>query len=299
VTEVSSGFCRVDLGSTKPNLICTVRGGLTAGDTGFTNVVAVGDNVWVSLNGTEQGVVEAVLPRHSALVRPEAFRGYKTQVIAANVDQLLIVVAWRNPPIWLELIDRYLIGARRNKLSPLICVNKVDLADDIATCRAEMSPYERLGYRLIFTSAITGYGIEELKTVLRGRTTVLAGVSGVGKSSLLTAVQPGSTIRIGEVNEESGEGRHTTTQVRWHPLVAGGAVVDTPGIREFGLLGLQAAELADYYPEMDELSHHCYFGDCTHIHEPGCEILAAVERGQISAVRYRNYTKIFDALVQA
>jgi ribosome biogenesis GTPase len=262
-------------------------------------VVAVGDHVRISVNGTEQGVVEAVLPRHSALVRPEAFRGYKTQVIAANVDQLLIVVAWRNPHIWLELIDRYLIAARRNDLAPVICVNKVDLADDIAVCRAELSPYEKLGYRLIFTSTVTGYGIKELQVMLRGRTTVLAGVSGVGKSSLLTAVQPGSTVRIGEVNDESGEGRHTTTQARWHTLDMGGAVVDTPGIREFGLSGLQAAELAHFYPEMDELSHHCRFGDCTHIHEPGCEIIAAVEQGQVAAVRYRNYTKIFDALLPA
>ena len=299
VTEVSSGFCRVNLGPANPNLVCTVRGSLTAHDTGFTNIVTVGDNVQVSINGTEQGVIEAVLPRHSALVRPESFHGYKKQVIAANVDQLLIVAAWRNPHIWLELIDRYLIAARRNKLQPIICINKTDLANDVAACRAEMLPYVKLDYRLIFTSTVTGYGIEELQAVLRNRTTVLAGLSGVGKSSLLAAVQPGSTIRVGAVNEDSGDGRHTTTQASWHSLDIGGAVVDTPGIREFGLSGLQAAELGQFYPEIEALAHRCRFADCSHIHEPGCEVVTAVEQGRVSAVRYKNYTKIYEALAQA
>jgi ribosome biogenesis GTPase len=296
VTEVSSGFCRVDLGPANPGLICTVRGTLTATQTGFTNVVAVGDNVRVSLNGPDQGVIEAVLPRRSALVRPEAFHGYKKQVIAANVDQLLIVVAWRNPPIWLELIDRYLIAARRNNLSPVICLNKVDLADDVATCRAELAPYADLNYELIYTSTVTGYGIDALRARLRHRTTVLAGVSGVGKSSLLTAVQPGSTIRVGAVNADSGEGRHTTTQASRHPLAMGGAVIDTPGIREFGLSGLQPAELAGFYPDLDEVAPHCRFGNCTHIHEPDCRVMAAVDQGQLSAARYHNYKKIYAEL---
>jgi len=297
VTEVSSGFCRVNLGPENPNLVCTVRGLLTAQDTGYTNVVAVGDSVQVSVNGTGQGVIEAVLPRRSVLVRPDSFKGYKKQVIAANVDQVLIVAAWRNPHIWLELIDRYLIAAQRNKLLPIICVNKTDLADDVAICRAEMSAYAKLDYRLIFTSTVTGHGIEELQAMLRNRTTVLAGLSGVGKSSLLAAVQPGSTIRVGEVNEDSGDGRHTTTQASWHSLDIGGAVVDTPGIREFGLSGLQAAELAHFYPEMDDLAHRCRFADCSHIHEPGCEVVAAVEQGRISEARYKNYTKIYEDLL--
>lgn len=298
VFETSSGFCRVNLDGSHTSLVCTFRGALTVIDTGFTNVVAVGDRVLVSVNGREQGVIETILPRRSALVRPEVWRGHKQQLIAANVDQLLIVAAWRNPHIWLELIDRYLIAAQRNNLAPIICINKTDLADDTAACREELAPYLNLGYQVIFTSAMRGAGLTQLQSLLHNRTTVLAGLSGVGKSSLLAAVEPGLTVRVGDVNDETSQGRHTTTQARWHPLVMGGAVVDTPGIREFGLANLRPTELAQFYPEMEQPSRYCRFGNCTHTHEPDCAVIDAVEQGLIAAVRHSNYCKIFNTLGQ-
>jgi ribosome biogenesis GTPase len=294
VVEVSSSLCRVDLDGR--SLVCALRGSLSAEETGYTNVVAVGDEVVVSANGSDQGVVEGVLPRRSVLARPDVFRSHLQQVIVANADQLLIVAAWRDPVIWPELIDRYLITARRNNLTPVICVNKIDLAESVTECRAKLQPYLDLGHRVVFASALNGQGIGELRKVLRGQTTVLAGMSGVGKSSLLTAVQPGLQLRVSEVSEDSGEGRQTTTQVTMLKLTVDGFVVDTPGIREFGLSGLRRDDLAGFYPEITAVAAGCRFGDCSHIHEPGCAVKSAVQQGRLSAMRYHSYQKIYHTL---
>jgi ribosome biogenesis GTPase len=294
VVEVSSSLCRVDLGG--HSLVCSVRGSLSAEETGYTNVVAVGDEVVVSDSGSGQGVVEAVLPRRNVLARPDVFHDHLQQVIAANIDQLLIVASWRDPVIWLELIDRYLIAAERYGLMPIICVNKIDLAEDMATCRATLQPYLDLSYRVLFTCALTGEGVDELRRILCGQTTVLTGLSGVGKSSLLSAVQPGLQLRTGEVSEYSGQGRHTTAQVISHRLEIGGFVVDTPGIREFGLSSLKQSELARFYPEIVAVAGGCRFDDCAHIHEPGCAVKAAVQQGRVSASRYHNYKKLYHTL---
>jgi ribosome biogenesis GTPase len=294
VVEVSSGLCRVDLDGL--SMACSLRGSLSAGETGYTNVVAVGDEVIVSENGSRRGVVEAVLPRRSVLARPDVYHGHLQQVIAANLDQLLVVASWREPHIWLELIDRYLIAAERYHLQPLICVNKVDLAEGVDEPREVLRPYRELNYRVIFTSALTGEGLDALRRALAGKTTVLAGLSGVGKSSLLSAIQPGLNLRTGEVSEQSREGRHTTTQVMMHRLGIGGFVVDTPGIREFGLSGLHRGDLAQFYPEISAAAQGCRFADCSHIDEPGCAVQAAVTRGRISGARYHSYAKIYQSL---
>lgn len=294
VVEVSRDLCRVELG--QRSLVCTLRGSLSAEETGYTNVVAVGDEVIISENKAGQGVVEAVLARRSVLARPDVFRSHLQQVVVANVDQLLIVASWREPHIWLELIDRYLIAAQKYSLLPVICVNKIDLAEDLESCRATLEAYQGLGYQVIFTSALTGNGVGALREALRRRTSVLAGLSGVGKSSLLAAVQPGLQLRVGRVNEQSGEGRHTTTQVVLHRLEMGGCVVDTPGMREFGLSSLRRGELANYYPEIAALATACHFGDCAHIYEPGCAVKEAVQQGQLPASRHNSYQKIYHSL---
>jgi len=186
VVEVSSSLCRVDLAGR--SLICGLRGSLSAEATGFTNIVAVGDKVIAQVDGAGRGIVEEILPRRSVLARPDVFYSHLQQVIVANADQLLIVASWRNPAFWPELVDRYLIAAERNKLTPLICINKLDLAEtevSLAECRATLAPYQALGYQVIFASALDGQGIDGLREVLRGRITALAGLSGVGKSSLL------------------------------------------------------------------------------------------------------------------
>lgn len=289
VVEIATGLCRVRAG--ERTFLCGLRHTLRLAHSGYSNMVAVGDAVIVSHNGDSRGVVEAILPRRSALARPDPFNLYRQQVIVANVDQVLIVAAWREPAFWPELVDRYLIAAGRHNLAPVIVVNKVDLSDDDASLAATAAAYRTAGYHVILTSVVSQVGLAELATALASKTTALAGLSGVGKSSLLSAVEPGLNLRVGEVNERRHEGRHTTTQVTLHPLRQGGFVVDTPGIREFGLAGLKPAELLRFYPEFDHAGP-CAYANCTHTREPGCAVKAAVRAGRLAALRYDSYRKI-------
>ena len=298
VIDIAPGACRVEVGGSA--VACGLRPSWKGTDQSYTNVVAVGDRVLISLNDSEwrgdadlaRGTVEEVLPRRSALVRPDVFYPHLQQVVAANIDRLLIVVSWHDPAWWPELVDRYLISAERNRLAPVICLNKVDLASSEPGPRAALAPYKRLGYRVLFTSARNGEGLPELAKLLQEGVTALAGLSGVGKSSLLSAIDPGLELRIGEVSARRHEGRHTTTQVTLHRLRGGGCVVDTPGIREFGLSSLRQAGLAAFYPEFLSVPEPCRFADCSHLGEPGCAVRKAVRDGQIAAVRYENYRKI-------
>jgi ribosome biogenesis GTPase len=294
VIEVSSGLCRVEIDGSV--WLCTMRGSLSSEDSGYTNVVAVGDFVVATETDAAKGVVEQVLPRNNVIARPDPGYGHLQQILVANVDQLLIVASWRNPNIWTELIDRYLITAERHAIQPVICVNKIDLAADMAVVESVLRPYRALEYPIIVTSAERGDGLDRLRETLCGKITVLAGLSGVGKSSLLRAAQPGFELRTGEVNERLDEGRHTTTQATMLKYGEEGYVIDTPGIREFGLYGLARSELAMFYPEIIAQSVACRFADCTHVHEPDCAVRQAVDDGKIDAQRYENYGKILENL---
>lgn len=296
VIEVSAGQCRVRLAAAEPGawvLLCSLRPSLRTPHSGFSNVVAVGDDVLVSPSGHERGIVDAVLPRRSALARPDVFYGHLQQVIVANVDQLLVVASWRDPNFWPELVDRYLLAAVRNNLTPIVCINKVDLAQEWAPLEETARVLRRAGQRIILTSAVDGTGLAELRDVLRGRTTALAGLSGVGKSSLLAAAEPRLNLKVGEVNVRQHLGRHTTTQVSLHPLAAGGFVVDTPGIREMGLAGLRQADLGKLYAEFAAFAAGCAHANCSHTHEPGCAVRLAVCQGELSRMRYDSYCKIW------
>jgi len=297
VVEVSSGLCRVELDD--ETLLCSLRGNLKTQETGYSNIVAVGDQVIISRDGSESGVIETVLPRRSVLARPHGRVLSLRQIVVANVDQVLIVASWREPHIWPELLDRYLIAAQRNDLEAILCINKVDLIEDRVAFDSIVQPYSDLGHRLVLASAVSGEGIDELCVILGESATVLAGLSGVGKSSLLTAVQPDLDLQTGSVAEGGlfrGQGRHTTTQSSLWRLENGGIVIDTPGIRSFGLAGITQSELAGWYPEMASLSGNCRYADCMHLNEPECVIKAAVESGQVSQLRYKNYAEILESL---
>ncbi|MBZ0291251.1 MAG: ribosome small subunit-dependent GTPase A [Anaerolineae bacterium] len=296
VIEAGKGIYRVDLGDRV--ILCGLRGNLSVEESSFMNPVAVGDEVGVTEDGVGGGVIEAIAPRRSIVARPDSFYKHMRQILAANVDQLLIVAAWRNPQIWLEMIDRYLIFAQRNDLPAVICVNKADLIDDEAEFDATMAPYLEQGYTVIRTSVVNGEGVDTLREQLHERATVLTGMSGVGKSSLISVVQPGLELRTSDVSEFWGEGRHTTTQATWLKLADGGAVVDTPGIREFGLIGLEPDELAGFFPEIDAVASDCRFRNCQHVSEPGCAVQAAVEAGEIAESRYHNYKLIYQSLAK-
>ena len=275
---------------------CTVRGILTEIETGVINPVAVGDQVMVTEDGANSLVIEEVLPRQTILARPDQFLAPKQQVIAANVDLLLIVSAWWNPTIWLELIDRYLVVAQRTGIEPLICINKVDLMTEDDDYEATVQPYYDLGKRVLRTSATEGVGVDELREALRDRTTAVVGMSGTGKSSLLSAVQPELKLRTKAVSEVNGQGQHTTTQSTLLKLDVGGYVADTPGIKEFGLGGLTRIELQDYFPDILAFAPGCRFSNCSHITEPDCAVQAAEEAGLIPESRAHSYGLIWEEL---
>lgn len=296
VVEVSRGLCRAEVNG--ETIVCDARGTLIAEGTGYTNILAVGDRVLVQLLSEERGLVEDVLPRRSGLARADSFDMHLKQIIAANIDQLLIVAAWLEPKIWLQMIDEYMIGAMRNNLKAAICINKIDLAKSKEEVETAVAAYRALGYPVFLTSAASNIGIEPVRDFLRGQITVLAGLSGVGKSTLLNAVQPGLQLRTSEVSAlKSREGRHTTTQAVMLPLAMGGSVIDTPGIKDMGLLGLHTDDLIDFYPDLADVVGRCRFSDCTHSHEPGCAVKEAVENGRIAAWRYENYVNLYESLL--
>ena len=294
VTGVAGMSARVEIdGQEKP---ATIRGLLTELDTGYINAVAVGDNVVVTEDGAGAWAIESVLPRSTILARPDPFLAPRQQVVAANVDQLLIVSSWKEPDLWPELIDRYLIAASLSEIVPIVCVNKADLIDNMWEYESVTQIYRDMGYRTVATSALTGEGIPDLRSELAGKLTVVVGLSGTGKSSLMSAVQPGLNLRVGEVSQAHHQGRHTTTQASMYRLDGGGYVADTPGIREFGLAGLTLGELPLYFPEIDELAAECRFSNCAHLEEPKCAVRVAEDAGRVSSSRVASYRAIFDEL---
>jgi ribosome biogenesis GTPase / thiamine phosphate phosphatase len=260
--------------------------------------VAVGDEVRFTDAGDGSGMILEVLPRRNKLARPAPVPGRRVfeQVIAANVDQVIPVFAAALPaPKW-GLLDRYLVSAEAAKLASLICITKLDLGSTHSELLQTMEEYRRIGYPVLETSALTGEGIDALRQALQGKVSVLVGKSGVGKTSLLNAIQPGLGLRVQEVARNT-KGKHTTSHMEMFPLDFGGALVDTPGIREFGLWDIYQDELAMLFPEMRPYTGRCKFGlDCRHDEEPGCAIRKAVMAGEISPHRYKSYQRLAEEL---
>jgi ribosome biogenesis GTPase / thiamine phosphate phosphatase len=255
--------------------------------------VAIGDQVHFVDTQDGSGLIVEVLPRRNRLARLAAGRKPLEQVIVANLDYVVPVFAAAQPePKW-NLLDRYLASAESLGLDSLVCITKIDLSDNGWDFRAEVDTYRRAGYPVILTSAVTGEGIDELKSALRGRVSVLTGKSGVGKTSLLNALQPGLGLSVSEVSRATNKGRHTTSNLAMYPLEHGGFIVDTPGMREFGLWEVEDEDLAQFFPEMRKYIARCRFGlDCGHDQEPGCAIRAAVQRGEVSTRRYKSMLKL-------
>jgi ribosome biogenesis GTPase len=304
VLRAAGGFYEVDAPSADSNetVLCSLRGVLKRGRRQSTQPVVVGDEVKLRVLETSganakgellrEGEILEVLPRRSWLGRSRF--GKTNQITVANLDQVIIVMSLREPDLNLHRLDRFLVLAESNELGAIICLNKTDLlkkrelAQEIKSVREIYAP---LGYEVLPASAEDDAGIEELKTVLKNKTSAFIGSSGVGKSSLACAIQPGLHLWIGDVME-IGKGRHTTTDVSLHPLGFGGYIVDTPGVKTVSLLEMREVFLPQCFPEMRAREHECKFNNCTHDHEPGCAVRAAAEAGTIAASRYESYAKM-------
>jgi len=245
----------------------------------------------------DRGVIHEILPRRTVLLRPPSKRGGQAQVVAANVDQLVIVSAVQEPRYKTGLIDRYLVIAHRAAIASALCVNKIDLASEetLAKARTDLEPYQQLGIPIAFTSAKSGKGVDALKKSLEGKRSVLVGHSGVGKSKLAGAVQPGLELTSSSVSRK-GKGRHTTSASTLFSLDFGGELVDTPGIRELGITDLPQEELAAHFTDFADFLGNCRFKSCSHIPEPGCAVREAVEAGKIYPARYDSYVKLYHEL---
>ena len=245
------------------------------------------------------GVVEAVEPRTSMLTRPDYYDGLKP--VAANIDQMVIVSSVL-PELSLNIIDRYLVASETLNIAPLLVLNKIDLLadEDRAMYEEWLEEYKRIGYKVLFVSKQSGEGIAELEEQLRDRINIFVGQSGVGKSSLVNALMPEleQEVEEGEISENSGLGQHTTTAARLYHIPTGGDLIDSPGVREFGLWHLEAEEVTKAFVEFRPYLGGCKFRDCKHHDDPGCILREAVEKGEVSEVRFENYHRILESMVE-
>lgn len=255
--------------------------------------VVVGDCVTVAALDRDDYVVASVSPRRTKLSRPAVDGTGREQVIFANVDVVVIVVSVVTPPLHPRLIDRYLVAIQQGGAEAVVYVNKLDLLEDESELRV-LDPYRKLGIPVVFGSTVTSLGNDELRNVLREKACAFVGHSGVGKSSIVNVLKPDAGLDTGSVSEGYGRGTHTTTSSSLHRLDDGTVLIDTPGIRGFGLRSLDGAEIASYFPEFDGFS--CRFRDCAHLHEPGCGVVEAVDRGELDEARYDAYCRLKDEL---
>ena len=292
VFSVCSGRCRVLRDGEE--LDCVVPPELAVRQ---KSALAVGDRVLVT---NESGVwrLQTVLPRSTVLARPDPLHKHMQRLIAANVDVVIHVVSLKSPPLRPRLIDRFLIAIQRGGAQPVICVNKVDLltAEERDRELPKLAPYLDLDVPVIGCSTKTGEGLEALRAAVDGKMAALVGHSGVGKSSILNAIDERLQLATNTLNRKRGTGRHTTTASTLYDFGGGTYLIDTPGIREFGLWDLDRESLRDYFPEFDEPNESCRFTDCTHVHEPNCEVKALVAAGELNAARYETYVRLWEDL---
>ncbi len=269
---------------------CAVRRLLKTLSTEQRHVVTAGDRVFFRPAG-EEGIIERVEPRRGVLSRTSRGRRH---ILVANVDQMLIVASVAEPDLKPHLIDRFLVTAEKSQIRPVICLNKLDLVDP-AALQPLVGVYAQMGYQVLQVSAKTGLNVAQLQELLSDRETVIAGQSGVGKSSLLNAVQPGLNLRTAAVSADTEKGRHTTTTAVLLPLACGGYVVDTPGIRQFQLWDVIPEEVAGFFRDLRPYVSFCRFPDCSHTHEAECAVKDAVADGRLDLRRYESYCHMYGA----
>lgn len=291
---ISSTGSWYEVATERGTINCRIRGRLRLKGIRSTNPVVVGDRVMVEPDGDSSAIVE-ILPRHNYVIRRASNLSKESHIIAANVDRALLLVTLHSPTTPREFVDRFLVTCEAYKVPVTIVIGKADTLVEEYAVEAEQfeAIYRDAGYDIIHLSSTTGQGIEEIRAMLKGHTTLVAGNSGVGKSTLVSTIEPKLDIRTGEISESHHKGKHTTTFSTMYPI-EGGYIIDTPGIKGFGLIDIESRELCRYFPEMMRLSPNCRFYNCTHTHEPGCAVVEAVEEGTVAMSRYESYLKILD-----
>ena len=287
IIKAQSGFFTVETG--EGLVICRLRGKLKQGRA-VGDIAALGDNVLIEILADGSGAIESVEERKQAIVRLDPRpQGIYQQVLLANADQAVFVFACANPNPKLRMLDRFLVITEKQRIPAVIIANKVDLVEN---AKELFSVYESIGYRVIYTSTKTRVGLDELKAQLQNKISALAGPSGVGKSSLLNEVQAGLGLAVNEISTAMNKGRHTTVTRQMFALDGGGYVADTPGWKSLALWDTEAEEIDAYFPDLRDLVPNCQFSDCSHKHEPGCAVLAAVKAGTVHPERYESYLRL-------
>ncbi len=271
---------------------CRLKGQFRIHGIRTTNPVAVGDHVVFEWEGQEEnGVIRAIEPRTNYIIRRSINLSKSSHIIASNIDRLYIIASIILPRTSTGFIDRLLVTAEAYHIPAAIVFNKIDIYTEEANqrCAELMNLYSSLGYPTYAVSSLTGTGIDMLREELRGKVNLFAGHSGVGKSAMINALDPLLKIKTGEISSYHNKGMHTTTFAEMHPLSFGGFMIDTPGIKEFGLVHFESQEVGERFPEFRALLHECRYNNCTHVHEPGCAVKLALDQGKIHTERYRNY----------
>lgn len=291
----SSYIVRTDSGA---GFTCRVKGNFRIKGIRTTNPVAVGDRVIIQKSADDAEYITEILPRNNYIIRRASNLSKESHILAANIDLAAIVISLKDPATPTTFIDRFLATAEAYNINAVVVINKCDTWDmeDSEIGEAFRCLYESVGYRVFIVSAKSGIGILELKDVIKGKTTLLGGNSGVGKSSLINALVPGADLKTGKVSDIHHTGVHTTTFSEMVFLPEGGAIIDVPGVRGFGTIDFNANEVSHYFPEIFRISQECKYSDCKHLEEPGCAVRRAVERSEISQSRYTSYLSILEEL---
>lgn len=276
---------------------CRIIGKFRLDNMVLTNPVAVGDFVQFVIEEEGKGMIKKILPRRNYVARQSPRRKHDVHLLSANIDQALLFITIVEPSLKQGFIDRFLLTTEPQEIPTVIVFNKADLYDDEAMAIFEKMKgiYEKIGYTVLLVSATEGGGLAALRDVLTNKITMISGQSGVGKSSVVNGIQPKLALKTGDISDYSGKGQHTTTFAEMHPLSFGGFLIDTPGIKTLAFNNLEPIQVAHNFREFFELSNDCRFGGtCLHRNEPHCAVIAALEREEISAIRYENYLKILE-----